>query len=359
MYTHFFGLKEKPFTITPDPRYLYMSELHKEALAHLLYGINTDGCLILLTGEVGTGKTTVCRCFLDQLDEKTDTALIINPKLTALELLETICDELNIEYGKQNRSIKSIIDSLNHHLLNSHSEGRTTVIIIDEAQNLDLDVLEQLRLLTNLETERHKLLKIVLLGQPELLDILNREEVAQINQRITSRYHLQPLLHKNDLFNYVSHRLKIAGSRLTLFSQPALAYLFKASRGVPRLVNVICDRALLGAYVEGNDHVNKRIMSQAVNEVMTSGKRGRKLPFTYRAQPNILKHVLVGLLLIALGSGGALLINHYLNSSTQPDKHFSSTPPVSERNNNRETSETGKKVNKLTDTGKADSSSTQ
>lgn len=327
MYTHFFGLKEKPFTITPDPRYLYMSELHREALAHLLYGVDSDGCLILLTGDVGTGKTTVCRCFLEQLNDNTDTALIINPKLTAIELLETICDELNIQYDKDEKSIKSIIDRLNHYLLVSHSEGRATIVIIDEAQNLDLDVLEQLRLLTNLETDRHKLLKIVLLGQPELLDLLNREEVTQINQRITSRYHLQPLLHQNDLFNYVSHRLNIAGSHLDIFSPPALAYLFKISHGIPRLINIICDRALLGAYVEGNDHVNKKTMIQAVNEVMTPEKTKNRTS-TVKNQPiKILKQILVGLLLIGIGGGGVMLLTHCLPSLSKINKNVALTPP--------------------------------
>ena len=323
MYTHFFGLKEKPFTITPDPRYLYMSELHREALAHLLYGVDSDGCLILLTGDVGTGKTTVCRCFLEQLNDTTDAALIINPKLSAIELLESICDELNIQYDRNEKSIKSIIDKLNHYLLASHSEGRTTIVIIDEAQNLDLDVLEQLRMLTNLETERHKLLKIVLLGQPELLDLLKKKEVAQINQRITSRYHLQPLLHKNDLFNYVNHRLNIAGSHLDLFSPRALAYLFKASCGVPRLVNIICDRSLLGAYVEGKNHVNKKTMIQAANEVMTPGKTKNSPSAPKNQSIKILKRILVGLLLIGIGGGGAMLFTRYL--ITQPQDR-TSTP---------------------------------
>lgn len=325
MYTHFFGLKEKPFTITPDPRYLYMSELHREALAHLLYGIDSDGCLILLTGDVGTGKTTVCRCFLEQLSDKTDAALIINPKLSAIELLETICDELNISYDKNEKSTKSIIDKLNKHLLASHSEGRTTIVIIDEAQNLDLDVLEQLRLLTNLETDKHKLLKIVLLGQPELLELINKEEVSQINQRITSRYHLKPLLHQMDLNNYISHRLNIAGSRFDLFSQQALAYLFKMSGGVPRLVNIICDRSLLGAYVEGKDHVDKATMIQAASEVLTSGKRQHSTETRTRSI-KILKQVLIALLLICIGGGGVLLLSKYFPSLAIVKKNASSTP---------------------------------
>ena len=190
MYTQYFGLTEKPFSIAPDPHFLYLSELHKEALAHLLYGIERDGCLVLLTGEVGTGKTTVSRCLIEQLPESTDIALILNPKLTVIEQLTTICEELKIAGIQPHDSVKYFIDVLNHYLLESHAQGRNTVLIIDEAQDLDTDVLEQLRLLTNLETHKEKLLKIILLGQPELRQLLDRPEFSQVSQRITSRYHL-------------------------------------------------------------------------------------------------------------------------------------------------------------------------
>ncbi len=297
MYTEYFGLKEKPFTIAPDPRYLYMSEHHKEALAHLLYGINTDGCLILLTGDVGTGKTTVCRSLLEQLPENTETAIIVNPKLTVQELLETICEEFHIDVQKNSTSIKSYIDALNKHLLKSHADGIAAVLIIDEAQNLDMDVLEQLRLLTNLETNTHKLLKIVLIGQPELQEKLDSPAVSQINQRITSRYHLSPLK-ENDVLGFIQHRLIIAGGgRMQFFTESALKKAFLLSKGIPRLINVLCDRALLGAYVEEKDQVDDKIMLRAAKEVFGEVE----LPPTKEFTTLPLKMVLFTVLFFLLG----------------------------------------------------------
>lgn len=269
MYINYFGLKEKPFSIAPDPRYLYMSELHREALAHLLYGISSDGCFILLTGDVGTGKTTVCRCLLAQLPENTEIALVLNPRLTVLELLETICDELQIPIDAGAQSAKSYIDRLNLYLLEAHSQGKNVALLIDEAQNLSLDLLEQIRLLTNLETDRKKLLKIVLLGQTELREILEQPGVAQVSQRITSRFHLLPLDRENS-FNYVLHRLMVAGEREKVFSRAALARIFQLTHGIPRLINVLCDRALLGAYVEEKYLVSSEIVDKAAQEVMGS-----------------------------------------------------------------------------------------
>jgi general secretion pathway protein A len=275
MYTRYFGLTEKPFAISPNPRYLYMSELHREALAHLLYGIDGDGCLILLTGDVGTGKTTVCRCLLGHLPEKTDIAIILNPKLTARDLLRTICEELEILPGKEIASIKTYIDSLNNYLLHSHGEGRSTAVIIDEAQNLDINVLEQLRLLTNLETNTQKLLRIILIGQPELRDILNKPELSQVNQRITSRYHLTPL-QPQDVKFYIQHRLAIAGrDNDALFSDTAIRHAAKLTNGIPRLINLLCDRALLGAYAESADHVDLRIMKKAGREIFATNSKKR------------------------------------------------------------------------------------
>lgn len=268
MYTDYFGFREKPFTIAPDPRYLYMSEHHREALAHLLYGISSDGCLILLTGDVGTGKTTVCRSLLEQLPENTETAIIVNPKLSVQELLETICEELEIAFEKSSTSVKSYIDGINRHLLNSHTQGKTTVLIIDEAQNLDMEVLEQLRLLTNLETNTAKLLKIVLIGQTELQEKLKSPKVAQINQRITSRYHLAPL-NKSDAASFIQHRLIVAGGgRMQFFTEQALHRAYQLSNGIPRLINILCDRALLGAYVEEKSQVTEEIMWKAGQEVL-------------------------------------------------------------------------------------------
>jgi general secretion pathway protein A len=301
MYTTYFGFKEKPFSIAPDPRYLYMSELHREALAHLLYGISSDGCFILLTGDVGTGKTTVCRCLLEQLPDNTDVALIVNPRLTDLELLETICDELEISLEEGERSAKFYIDNLNRYLLGAHARGRNTALLIDEAQNLSLDLLELLRLLTNLETPKKKLLKIVLLGQSELRQILENSGADQISQRITSRYHLLPL-GRADVFAYIRHRLLVAGVREKLFSEAALARIYLLTQGIPRLINVVCDRALLGAYVEGRYVVNVGIVDQAAEEVLgtAGGRHGKR-----RNKKRLLRTVLLALLLFVLGFGAA------------------------------------------------------
>ncbi|KAF0189440.1 MAG: peptidoglycan-binding domain [Desulfobulbaceae bacterium] len=299
MYTHYFELKEKPFSIAPDPRYLFMSALHQEALAHLLYGINSDGCLILLTGAVGAGKTTVCRCLMEQLPENTDLALILNPKLNAMELLASICDELEIAVSGDPNSIKTYIDHLNRYLLDAHARGRITALLIDEAQNLSIDTLEQLRLLTNLETGEQKLLKIILLGQPELRQLLDQEEVAQINQRITSRYHLLPLA-AEDVPAYVEHRLAVAGSRKRLFSKAALKRVGELSRGIPRLINVLCDRSLLGAYVEEKEQVDLKIVNQAAREVF-GGRTGKK-GLASLTRGISLQIFLASLLLIVLGA---------------------------------------------------------
>ncbi|SDO74512.1 ExeA family protein [Desulforhopalus singaporensis] len=268
MYTRYFGLKEKPFTIAPNPNYLFMSEQHQEALAHLLYGLNSEGCIILLTGDIGTGKTTICRSLLQRLPQDTEVAVVFNPKQTITELLGSICEELGIKNIKEGSSAKALVDALNEHLLNSHARGKNTALIIDEAQNLDVEILEQLRLLTNLETDTRKLLQIVLIGQPELRTILQAPELEQINQRITTRYHLGPLC-RADIDAYVEHRLAKAGIPpiLKLFDQKALNYLAKTSRGIPRIINTLCDRALLGAYATNNVTVSHSIIKNARKEI--------------------------------------------------------------------------------------------
>ncbi len=266
MYTAYFGLYESPFSIAPDPLYLYMSEHHREALAHLQYGIKIDGGFVLLTGEVGAGKTTLCRSLLEQLPEDVDIAYILNPKVSVIELLETICDELHIERPEE-VSIKKLVDRINTRLLDANARGRKTVLIIDEAQNLSIEVLEQLRLLTNLETNRYKLLKIVLLGQPELLQILNRMEMRQLSQRITARCHLGPL-DAADVGAYVRHRLEIAGCKHPLFPESLNKTLWQLTGGIPRLINLVCDRALLGAYARERKQVDKTILHQAAREVL-------------------------------------------------------------------------------------------
>ena len=310
MYSQYFGLKEKPFAIAPNPRYLYMSELHREALAHLIYGINSDGCFVLLSGNVGTGKTTLCRCLFEQLPDNIDVALILNPLVTAKELLKSICAELGIDDIEQD-STKAYVDALNRYLLESHARGRSTVLIIDEAQNLDLAVLEQLRLLTNLDTNTHKLLKIILIGQPDLRTLLERPELSQLNQRITSRYHL-PTLEPQDVKTYVAHRVAIAGGgRSKLFSDKAVKHLIKISGGVPRIINLLCDRALLGAYSENEDHVTLKIMKQAGREVFPS--RQSAYAVSYKKLMGISALVLFSGLLILLFP---LLLNNYTTSHT-------------------------------------------
>jgi general secretion pathway protein A len=271
MYKEYFGFKELPFSIAPDPRFLFMSGQHREALAHLIYGINVEGGFVMLTGEVGTGKTTVCRCLLGQLPENTDIAFILNPKMTVEELLAAVCDELGIGYPEGNRSIKVFIDHINAYLLAAFAKGRKTVLIMEEAQNLKPDVLEQVRLLTNLETDRQKLLKIIMIGQPELKEMLSRPDMRQLSQRITARYHIGPLP-KAEISAYVDHRLLLAGVRRKLFPNSIINKLYRLSGGVPRVINVICDRALLGTYVHGKNCVDKKTLIRAAHEVF--GEKG-------------------------------------------------------------------------------------
>lgn len=269
MYTQYFGLKKKPFSIALEPEFVYMSAQHQEALAHLLYGTENDGCIVLLTGDVGTGKTTLCRCMVERLPENTEFALILNPNLTITDLLKTICEEFGISVPSHSVSNKIYIDSLNACLLSAHATGKNSVLIIDEAQNLEMDVLEQLRLLTNLETDDQKLLKIVLLGQSELCDILGSPQLAQINQRITTRYHLRPLP-ADDVVNYIEHRIVQAGGPgISLFSKKAIHHIITASRGIPRIINLICNQALLGAYANSKDRVSAKIARKAAGEVLT------------------------------------------------------------------------------------------
>ena len=268
MYEEYFGLVSAPFSIAPDPQYLYMSNRHREALAHLLYGIENNG-FILLTGEIGTGKTTVCRCLLEQLPENVDTAFIINPKVNAQELLASICDDLRIEY-RAGATTKTLIDRLNTYLVSTLESNRRTLLIIDEAQNLSVEVLEQLRLLTNLETNQRKLLQIILLGQPELLETLSKQSLRQLSQRITARFHLDSL-NKKEVNDYIAHRLSVAGARRNFFNHSAMDRIYKLSNGIPRVINLICDRCLLGAYAENRAIVHPRIVKKAAKEIFPSG----------------------------------------------------------------------------------------
>jgi general secretion pathway protein A len=267
MYLKHFNLSERPFSITPDPRFLYMSDRHREALAHLLYGLGEGGGFVQLTGEVGTGKTTICRCLLEQIPENVDVALVLNPKVTAEELIATVCDELGVTYPARIHSIKTLTDVLNHHLLDAYARGRRTVLIIDEAQNLSSDVLEQVRLLTNLETPTRKLLQIILIGQPELRALLARPEMRQLAQRVTARYHLEPIA-QQEVSGYIQHRLQICGASHIVFNKRTVDLIRRLSGGIPRLINVLCDRSLLGAYVEGKSQVDRQIVKKAAREVL-------------------------------------------------------------------------------------------
>jgi general secretion pathway protein A len=288
MYAPFFGLKQAPFSIAPDPRYLFMSERHREALAHLLYGVQGGGGFVLLTGEIGAGKTTVCRCFLEQIPRHCNVAYIFNPKLTALELLQSICHEFGIAVPAPAvgvASVKDHVDALNTFLLRTHSVGQNNVLIIDEAQNLSAEVLEQLRLLTNLETSERKLLQIVLIGQPELRGMVARPELEQLGQRVIARYHLDALSERETV-QYVAHRLSVAGLRSVLpFDGPALRRIHQVARGVPRRINLLCDRALLGAYSRGKQRVDKDIIDQAALEVFGPAPVVHRKPSTPRRWP--------------------------------------------------------------------------
>ncbi len=265
MYTSFFGLSEKPFSITPDPRYLYLSGRHADALAHLLYGITESGGFTQLTGEVGTGKTTLLRSLLEQLPKNVDVALIVNPRLGPGDFLKTICQELRVSVSGQ-KTDKDFADALNLHLLSAHADGRRVVLMVDEAQNLTVDVLEQIRLLTNLETSKQKLLQIILVGQPELRQLLSRSDLRQLAQRITGRFHLKAL-DKGESAAYLQHRLKIAGVTSEIFRASAVREIFRLSHGIPRVINVIADRALLGAYTRELTTIDASLIREAAAEV--------------------------------------------------------------------------------------------
>jgi general secretion pathway protein A len=280
MYLPFFGLNEKPFAITPDPRYLYLSERHAEALAHLLYGITEAGGFVQLTGEVGTGKTTIVRSLLAQTPKNAEIALILNPRMTPPEFLLTICEEIGIGVpDSAMHSLKDLVDILSRYLLRAHAAGRRVVLVVDEAQNLAPEVLEQVRLLTNLETNTQKLLQIILIGQPELRELLARNELRQLAQRITGRYHLHPLS-REETAAYVRHRLRVAGATTDIFGSPALNEVYRLSVGVPRVINVICDRALLGAYSMDRHRVTGMLVRHAASEVFGRRFTPHWLPWT-------------------------------------------------------------------------------
>ena len=267
MYKGYFGLKESPFSIAPNPRFLFMSDRHKEALAHLSYGLGETGGFALLTGEVGTGKTTISRRLMEQLPENTQAAFILNPTLSSQELLATICDELKIRYRKTGATLKTLTDKIYEKLNKNHQASLNTLLIIDEAQHLAPEVLEQLRLLTNLETDTKKLLQVILIGQPELKQLLQRRDLRQLAQRITARYHLLPLT-KVEVTHYIQHRLSVAQCDRMLFENAAVAEIHRISQGIPRIINLLCERSLTNAYCTNNALVTKKVVLQSAQEAL-------------------------------------------------------------------------------------------
>ena len=265
MYNEFYGFRENPFNITPDPRFLFFSDKHREAFNHVLFGIRERKGFIQITGEVGAGKTTVCRAILAELGPTYRTALVLNPMVTATQLMRTILLELGLEARKVDRT--AYIEILNRYLLDQAAAGHDVVLLIDEAQDLEPELLEQVRLLSNLETDQRKLLQIVLIGQPELREKLNQRSLRQLRQRITVRYHLSPL-NRFETERYIAHRLRVAGANgRPKFSSWAIRGVQRYSGGVPRLINAVCDKALLYGYVNGTYELKARAVRQAIREL--------------------------------------------------------------------------------------------
>jgi len=265
MYTNYYGLKEKPFNVTSDPSFLFFSRTHKEALSHLIYGINERKGFIAITGEIGSGKTTLCRALLNQLDKKTRSAVIFNPSLSNRQLIEAILEDFGIKVEEGNKIV--LIRQLNNFLLNELRTGRNVVLIIDEAQNLKNPLLEEIRMLSNLETEKEKLFQIILVGQPQLNQKLNSPELVQLRQRIAVRFHLTPL-EKDEVSLYIYHRLKVAGASGNIdFTSSALDVIYKYSNGIPRLINIVCDRSLLLGYVHETNIISDDIINDSISEI--------------------------------------------------------------------------------------------
>lgn len=301
MYHDHFGLKEQAFSIAVNPRYLYMSQQHKEALAHLLYGVN-EGGFVMLTGEVGTGKTTIIRCLLEHLPDNTEIAIILNPMSNIQELLRTVCEEFGVPYDQETSSIKDLTDQLQKYLLDNHKQGKSTILLIDEAQLLSAEVLEQIRLLTNLETSTKKLLQIVLVGQPELNELLAQPRLRQLSQRITARFHLTPLT-LEETERYINHRLSVAGmpEEKSPFSPGIIKQIHRFTGGIPRMINVLCERTLIGAYGHNKRQVDSKIFDLARKEV--EGHRQSQINAPSQEPPYVLYGMLsasaiVGLIVI-------------------------------------------------------------
>ncbi|MBU2869692.1 AAA family ATPase [Colwellia sp. E2M01] len=341
MYRNFFSLSDLPFSISPDPKYLFMSDRHKEALSHLTYGLGEVGGFALLTGEVGTGKTTISRCLMEQLPENTQAAFILNPTLSSQELLATLCDELAIEYEKSDESLKHLTDKISEKLLANHQNDINTLLIIDEAQHLQPEVLEQLRLLTNLETNTKKLLQVILIGQPELQQLLQRRDLRQLAQRITARYHLMPLT-LQELTQYIEHRLTVADCVRPLFDKGAISKIHQLSQGVPRLINLLCHSALMQAYNQNDSIVNKKIVMTAAARTLGSDLTTSKSNTKYN-RALIISTVISATAFIALAS-------FWLGQSQESETIVLSTPVVEEMKSNNAEEALNVSVNENTDT---------
>lgn len=321
MYTRYFGLSENPFALSPDPRYLYLSRRHQEALAHLRYGITQGGGFVQLTGEVGTGKTLMIRTLLEQLPDHVDVALILYPFLSVREFVAAICHDLRVPCT-EDASLKAVIDALNAYLLANHAKGRRTVLIIDEAQKLSREVLEQVRLLTNLETTKEKLLQILLIGQPELSSLLAQQDLRQLAQRVTARYNLTPLSVR-ETREYIDHRVRVAGGERSLFTRGAMLSIHRSAGGTPRLINVLCDRALLGAYALGRSTVSVSMVRKAAAEIgrVTEARSGWRPPLA--AVSGVLS--MAALAAAAWMFAPAALLEHAL---PQPAPAVTAAPPA-------------------------------
>lgn len=331
MYQDFFGLKEPPFNLTPDPRFLYMSRRHREALASLVYGIKEGKGFIALTGEIGSGKTTLCRAFLAELNsETTHVALILNSYLSDLELLQAINDELGLPSDSDSK--KELIDRLNKFLLEENAKGKTTVLIVDESQNLGIETLEQIRMLSNLETERAKLIQIVLIGQPELAGLLARPELEQLNQRIMVRCHIGPL-GRDEIYNYVRHRLHVAGADINIGMAPAaINRIYHFSGGVPRKINLLCDRAMLVAYAAGKLEIDAQIVARAQRDVAGMPDSGQGPGRVFEQPATRVGRVVGGAITLALLLAGLFYAGLRLSgpsASSNPDVADAAPAPTS------------------------------